>query len=110
MYDPAVKTGKAFQEFVEEQLDGIAGLRFRRMFGGHGIYANEIFFGILHGERLYFRTDEETRTRYVEAGMSWFVTPGAKKSVKAYYEVPTALIERAKDLRVWARESIRAAK
>jgi DNA transformation protein len=104
-----VKAGKAFQKFVEEQLNGIAGLQFRKMFGGHGIYAGEVFFGILHGERLYFRTNEETRARYVSAGMSWFVTPGQKKSVKAYYEVPLAAIEQVQELRVWAQEAIKVA-
>lgn len=99
----------AFQEFVEEQLDGIAGLRFRRMFGGYGIYAGEAFFGIVHGERLYFRTSERTRIRYEQRGMSWFVTPGRKKSVKAYYEVPLAVIEQAKELKTWAREAIEIA-
>lgn len=78
------------------------------MFGGFGVYADELFFGIIHGERIYLRTNEETRIRYVEAGMSWFVTPGRKKAIKAYYEVPTEVIERARDLRVWAREAIKA--
>lgn len=104
-----VRSGKAFQEFIREQLEGVQGVRFRKMFGGFGIYAEEVFFGIIHGEHLYLRTNETTRVRYVDAGMSWFVTPGGKKSIKAYYEVPAAVIEQAKELKAWAREAISAA-
>ncbi len=32
-----------------------------------------------------------------------------KKSIKAYYEVPAVVIERARELKAWAREAISAA-
>lgn len=50
----------SFNEFVCEQLAGLPGIEFRRMFGGHGIYQREVFFGILHRGRLYFKTDDAT--------------------------------------------------
>ena len=34
------------------------------MFGGYGLYAGEVFFGIVANGRLYFKTDDETRGRF----------------------------------------------
>jgi TfoX/Sxy family transcriptional regulator of competence genes len=50
-----------FQSFIEGQLEDIPGLRFRLMFSGFGIYSNEVFFGIISMENLYFHTSGETK-------------------------------------------------
>jgi DNA transformation protein len=96
----------AFQSFVEAQLDSIQGTRFKRMFGGFGIYCDELFFGIIHGDRLYFHTNEKTKKRYEGEGMSPFITPGGKIALKHYYEVPLQIIEMKLELVDWAREAI----
>jgi len=80
------------------------------MFGGFGIYAGELFFGILHRERLYFRINDETRKRYEKAGMDVFITPARQKTLKNYYEVPLEVIEQRNELAEWAREAVAAAK
>lgn len=99
-----------FQAYVEAQLEDIEGLKFKRMFGGFGLYAGELFFGILNRERLYFRINEQTKKRYENAGMDVFITPARKKALKNYYEVPLAVIEQRSDLAEWAREAVAAAK
>lgn len=40
------------------------------MFGGHGLYLGTRFFGIVYKDRLYFRTDDSTRSWYERQGMS----------------------------------------
>lgn len=97
-----------FRNLVEEQLDALSGLRIKRMFGGFGLYSNEVFFAIIHGEKLYFRTDDETRKHYEAAGMEVFITPGRKTPLRKYYEVPLAVIERRRELTIWAREALAA--
>jgi DNA transformation protein len=76
------------------------------MFGGHGLYAGGVFFGILHGERLFFRTNERTRKRYEACGMECFTAPGSGKALKHYYEVPFGVVENRLELIEWALESI----
>ncbi|MEQ2009660.1 MAG: TfoX/Sxy family protein [Limisphaerales bacterium] len=92
---------ESFNEFVREQLAGLPGIEFRRMFGGHGIYQREVFFGILHRGRLYFKTDDATRPDYEAAGMGKF-RPNAKQMLSAYLEVPAAVLEDAGQLCAWA--------
>jgi len=96
----------AFQRLIEEQLEGLPELRFRRMFGGYGLYAGELFFGIIREERIYFHTSGETQARYQTAGMGCFITPGRQRALKRYYEAPAAVIEDARELRRWAAEAI----
>ena len=67
-----------FLDFVLDQLAMLEGVYARSMFGGHGLYLDETFFGIVHGERLYLKTDATSRAKYVDAGMGPF-RPNAKQ-------------------------------
>ncbi|KAF0181677.1 MAG: hypothetical protein FD161_350 [Limisphaerales bacterium] len=91
----------SFSQFVREQLDGLPGIAFRRMFGGEGLYLGETFFGILHRGRLYFKTDAASRPDYEAAGMGPF-QPNARQCLPAYREVPAAVLEDAAQLSTWA--------
>jgi DNA transformation protein len=95
-----------FVDFLGGQMEEISGLRFKRMFGGYGIYADAVFFGIVHHGCLYFKTDAETRGRYQAHGMPVFQV-GEKQKLGNYYQVPVEIIEDAGTLQAWALESIR---
>ncbi len=92
----------SFRDFVLDQLAGMADLLARPMFGGYGLYGEDRFFGLLWGGRMYLKTDEITRTPYVEAGMEPF-SPGGKVALKNYYEVPAEVLEDSTLLLEWAR-------
>lgn len=96
-----------FAEFVQDQLAGLGGVEFRRMFGGYGLYRGDVFFGILYKGRLYFRTDDATRAEYLARGMKPF-RPNPRQTLKSYYEVPAEVIEDADELVRWARAALRA--
>ena len=55
--------------FVLDQLSNMGGVRGRRMFGGWHISIDGVFFAAVHGERLYFKTNEASRERYESKGM-----------------------------------------
>jgi len=97
--------GDTFVEFCLEQLEVLAHVRSRRMFGGHGIYAGGVFFGIVHRGRLYMKTDETTRALHEERGMGPF-EPHPGQVLRSYYEVPPEVIERRRELSEWARRAI----
>jgi DNA transformation protein and related proteins len=79
------------------------------MFGSFGLYAGDKFFGIIHGQKLFFRTTEKTRHDYTAAGMTIF-RPNAKQSLKNYYVVPPNVLEDREALVTWARRAIRPQK
>lgn len=98
---------ESFTEFVLDQLRGLSGLGCRAMFGGHGLYRRDAFFGILHRGRLYFKTDESTRAAYLERGMNPF-RPNAQQTIRTYYEVPVDIVEDSEQLITWAERAIKA--
>jgi DNA transformation protein len=97
-----------FCEYVLDQLRGLPSVRARRMFGGHGLYAADCFFGIVHAERLYLKTDEASRVAYRAQGMAAF-QPNARQTLHSYYEVPPDVLEDAATLERWARAAMRCA-
>lgn len=100
---------ESFAAFVLDQLEGLEGVSARRMFGGHGLYLGEGFFGIIHDGRLYFRTDAASRPGYEKAGMRPF-SPNAKQTLRNYLEVPADVIESPRRLREWALRAATAAR
>lgn len=100
---------ESFAEFVLDQLAGLDGVSARRMFGGHGLYREAVFFGIVHDGRLYFRTDEASRADYRARGMQPF-RPNPKQTLKNYFEVPVDIIESPQRLREWASRAADAAR
>jgi DNA transformation protein len=101
----AIKTD-SFKDFVLDQLDGLRGVTCRSMFGGYGLYQGEVFFGIIHKGRLYFKTNETSRAAYRERGMKSF-RPNRKQTLRTYYEVPVDVMENAEQLVVWAGQATR---
>lgn len=96
-----------FLEFVLDQLAGMTALRWRRMFGGVGIYQGDDFFAIVDDGRLYFRVDDATRPRYQESGMGAF-RPRPDLAMESYYEVPVDVLEDDTRLREWAARAVAA--
>ena len=97
----------SFKEFVLDQLSALPEVRAKAMFGGHGLYQAERFFGILMGGRLYFKADEQTRAAYLERGMGPFVYEKARHTMAmSYYEVPPEVFENREEIVTWANRAI----
>lgn len=94
---------ETFRDFILDQLGGLGQVNCRQMFGGYGLYRNGVFFGILHTDRFYFKTDARSQAGYLARGMNPF-TLNAKQTLKSYYEVPVFVIEDANEMRVWAKK------
>lgn len=100
-------TGATFLDFVLDQLSGLGRVRARSMFGGHGLYLGDTFFGIVYRDRVYFKTDDSTRPEYVRAGMEPF-RPNDKQVLTNYYEIPPEVVEDRAELERWADDAVGA--
>ena len=97
----------SFKEFVLDQLSALPDLRAKAMFGAHGIYSGEKFFGILDEGRLFFKTDAESQKDYTARGMGPFTYEmKGKVMTMAYHEVPPEILEQPHELTAWARKAI----
>lgn len=94
----------SFRAFVLEQLSRVAaGIRARGMFGGVGIYADDLFFALIDDDTLYFKTDDSTRQAYVDAGAPAFMPGGMSMG---YHQVPADVLEDDATLAEWTRQAI----
>jgi DNA transformation protein len=99
-----------YLEYVLEQLSGLPDVRSRRMFSGAGLYQDEVFFGLLFNDTLYFKVDDSNRPDYESRGMAQF-RPYADRPLLSfsYYEVPAEVLEDRHELQAWAARSVQAA-
>ncbi|MFN2587566.1 MAG: TfoX/Sxy family protein [Actinomycetota bacterium] len=81
----------SFLEFVLDQLSSLD-VRARAMFGGHGLYLGDRFFGLVYGDGLYLKTDAKTRAWYEQRGMAYF-RPNDGQHIRSYLEVPPDALE-----------------
>ena len=100
----------SFRDFVLDQLAGMDGLRARAMFGGVGLYAKDVFFGILAADVLFFKVGDTNRREYEKAGSSPFKPYADRATTMSYYNVPIVVLEDAVALGEWAARAVAVAK
>jgi DNA transformation protein len=101
---------ESFRGYVLEQLRRVrADVRDRRMFGGVGIYAGDVFFALIADDTLYFKVDDSNRPDFEARGLGPFRPYGDSGEVMQYYEIPEDLLEDPEALRPWAEQAIAVA-
>ena len=100
----------SFKEFVLDQLSALPDIRAKAMFGAHGLYQADRFFGILEEGRLFFKVNDASKVAYIERDMGPFTYESRGKTLAmGYYEVPLEIVEKPTDLVEWARQAIQVA-
>ncbi len=103
----------ATPQFVNHCLELLAPLgavRSRRMFGGWGLYLDELFVALIAFDRLYFKVDDSTREHFAAAGCEPFIYLGQAKPVTmSYWTVPVEALDSPALMAPWARLAVQAA-
>jgi DNA transformation protein and related proteins len=106
----AVSVTDSYQQFVLEQLNrAIPPVRARRMFGGVGLYAGDVFFALIADDTVYFKTDAATQGEYEARGMTPFRPAGDKGGAMHYHQIPEDILEEPGTLRLWAEQAVAVA-
>ena len=91
-----------------DRLAALGEITCQSLFGGHGLYWQQVIFGIFFGDRLYLKVDDQSRDDYLARGMEPF-RPNERQTLKAYYELPPEVFADNGQLLSWVKEAIRAA-
>jgi len=93
-----------------ELLAPLGQVRARRMFGGHGLYCDDLFFALMASDRLYLKVDAQSRPAFEGAGSEPFVYK-AKTGAQAmsYWSAPAEAMESPALMQPWARLAVAAA-
>ncbi|MBL8324144.1 MAG: TfoX/Sxy family protein [Rubrivivax sp.] len=102
--------GAAFADHCLELLATLGPARSRRMFGGHGLYARDLFVALIARDRLYLKVDTDTEARFAAAGCQPFIHEGKDRPVRmSYWTVPDEAMESPALMAPWARLARQAA-
>ena len=83
----------------------------KRMFGGHGIYADGLCFALQSDGEVYLKTDGENRAEFVSAGSRPFIYEAKGKATEmSYWRLVASAYDDEDDLRRWARLGLAAAR
>ncbi len=101
----------SFRTLVLDQLGRVLPVvRARRMFGGVGIYAGELFFALIDDDILYLKADDATRPAFEARGMGPFRPYGPDGPPMHYYQLPEDVLEDAEALRPWVDDALGVAR
>jgi len=110
-YTPeAMAVSDSFLTFAVEQLSRVEPVRGRRMFGGVGLYAGDLFFALIADDTLYFKVDESNRADFERWGTGPFMPFGDEAHPMQYYEVPIAVLEEIERLEPAMRAALAVAR
>lgn len=105
-----MKPDPGFLEFLRELLEPLGLISTRKMFGGHGIYCDGVFFAIVIEGRLYLKADQQTQLDFLAAGSAPFVYQARDRSIQmSYWSVPEEALDSAEQMQPWASRAIAAA-
>lgn len=101
-----------FLDFACELFAGLGPVRARRMFGGAGLYAEEVMFALVADDVIYLKADEALAADLAAQGCGPFIYDGGKSGkphAMRYWRLPEAALD-APDLATsWARRALSVA-
>lgn len=99
-----------FVQLVLEQMTGFGVPRVRRMFGGYGLYRDDLMFAIILQDKLYLKADAVNVASFEKAMSEPFTYASKGKMVTLrYYEAPPEVYEDQDDMQQWAHSAFEAA-
>jgi DNA transformation protein and related proteins len=101
-------------EFTAHCLELLAALgvpRANRMFGGRGLYVDDLFVALIFQERLFLKTDEASRAQFQAAGSEPFsyATRDGERTLTSYWSAPEDAMDSPAQMLPWARLAMASA-
>ena len=102
---------EGYVDHVLELLQDLGPLRVKRMFGGAGVYRDEVMFGLIADESLYLKADEATKPAWRAAGSEpfSFAYKDGRQEITSYWRLPPAAADDGEEAQRWARLGLEAA-
>jgi DNA transformation protein len=108
--DRAAPPASGLRDHLADLLSPLGKIESKRVFGLQGLKAGGTLLGFIIDERLYLRTDEESRKAYLAEGAVPFAfDKRGEQIVTSYYSVPDRLYDDPETLLEWARRARAAA-
>ena len=96
--------------WVEESLEPMGRLSFRKMMGGATLYLDGAIFAIMVDGEMWFKADEETNAIWDELGCERFSVTFKDGTIDTmnYRRAPTGVYDDPDQMRRWAQLAVEA--
>jgi DNA transformation protein len=96
---------------IRELFGAFGPVEVRRLFGGAGIYADDVMFALVHDGVIYLKVDETSLPAFEREQLEPFSYSrrGERASLTSYRRMPDRLYDDPDELVVWARAALAAA-
>ncbi len=102
-------SNREFTDYVVDRLMSLGDVRARAMFGGHGIFLDDLMFALIASDTLYLKVDDGNRASYETLGIKPFRPSADRPMTMSYYPPPEDVFEDEEKLADWARAAFEAA-
>lgn len=100
----------AFVDHVLELLSPCGPASAKRMFGGHGVYLDDLFIAIIADDELYLKADTQSQGRFEDAGSEPFVyVKNGRSMAMSFWRAPGEALDTPHLMQPWARLALAAA-
>lgn len=97
-------------ESIRELFSQFGSVSVRRMFGGHGVFADGMMFAIEQDGELYLKADDLTIPKLAAENSEPFVYKAKGREIAlSYWKLPERLYDEPDDFAAFAREAFGAA-
>lgn len=102
------------QSFIDyivlDLMQNIAGITYRKMFGGAGLYKDKKIFGMIVEDKVYFKFGQINKADFEKHKSKPFTYnhKEGKTVSMSYYEVPESILENQEDLKLWIEKAVQA--
>ena len=102
---------RRFVDSVLGLLLPLGPVRARAMFGGWGVYLDDIMFALIADDALFFKIDGDSEATFTAAGAAPFVySRGGESITMSYRKAPDGSLDDPGALMPWAELALAAAK
>jgi DNA transformation protein len=96
---------------LEDLFEPFGKVTVRRMFSGHGVYAEGLCFALSLGGEVYIKSNAETEPVFAAAGSSPFTYVAKGKPIKVgYWRLIESAYDDPEELKRWASLGLAAAR
>lgn len=103
-------TSPEYVGWIVDQLSDFDQIETKRLFGGRAVLKDNLNFGLIFQDELYFKADDVNIARFTVAGSQQFTyQKGGKTIYVSFWTVPETVIEDKEEFSVWANDAFDAA-